>query len=86
VAQGGAFAAREDCCHPVAFPRQLSSPDRIDAAELQRVEAAGLQAVANRLRAEIERDQLSMRNHAMLLANDGPHCLMIDRGPYRGSE
>jgi hypothetical protein len=78
VAQGGAFAAREDCCHPVAFPRQLSSPDRIDAAELQRVEAAGAKTVPDRLLAQTEGDQLSMRNDAMLLANEGPDCLMID--------
>jgi hypothetical protein len=42
------------------------------------VEAAGSKAVPDRLRAQTEGDQLSMRNDAMLLANAGPDCLMID--------
>jgi hypothetical protein len=78
VAQGGAFSACEHRCHPEAFPGQLSPSDRIDAAELQRVESAGSKAVPDRLRAQTEGDQLNMRNDAMLLPNEGPDCLMID--------
>jgi hypothetical protein len=42
------------------------------------VEAAGLKAVPDRIDAEAEPGQLPVSNDAVLLANEGPDCLMID--------
>ncbi len=71
MAEDHVWPTGEDRCHPVAVPRQMQAPDRVDAPP-HRVQPRCGNAVIDRLFAEAELEELRPRDRAMLSSREAP--------------